>query len=281
MDKESTSQLLRKICAWAEAQHDIRALIVTGSQARGQADDLSDLDLEIVTRTPDRYVESDSWMSEISPVWVYLSLHNDQGVPTRLIIFGGGLEADFTVSAISAVEAMVETRRLSPLYDRGYRILVDKDQLAGKLPAASLKPALIKVPTQEEFAGVVQEFWFEVYHVAKCLKRDDLWPAKYRDWKLKELLLQVLEWREKSRHGWDYDTGHLGTRMKEWVDPWVWARLKEAFARFEAADSWPALHISMSVFRDLAQDAANRLGHRYSLEVDQQMSHYIGSLEAL
>jgi len=128
---------------------------------------------------------------------------------------------------------------------------------------------------------VVQEFWFEAYHVAKYLKRDDLWAAKYRDWRLKELLLQVLEWREKSRHGWDYDTGYLGTRMKEWVEPWVWARLKEAFGRCEAADSWQALHHTMSIFRDVAQDAANRLGQRYPLEVDQQISHCVESLEAL
>ncbi len=279
MGKEPVGQLTQRICAWAEARPDIRTMIVTGSYARGQPDDLSDLDLELFTRTPDWYTQSDGWMADIGTVWVVLPLHNDRGLPTRLVIFDGGLKVDFTICPATVLAAMVRERRLPPLYERGYRVLVDKDQVAGQLPAASFQSLTASPPTEEEFTNVVREFWFEIYHVAKYLKREDLWAVKYRDWKAKERLLTMLEWSERSLHGWDYQTEHLGIRMKEWVEPEVWTHLAGTFAHFDAADSWKALDVTMGLFRGLAQETAGRLGYRYSKHLDEGLSPYVVSLQ--
>jgi len=121
MDQGSAGELLKRICTWAERQLDIRALVLTGSHARGQADDLSDLDLEFFTRAPERYVQSDRWMADIGTVGVYLPLQNDRGLPTRLVIFDNGLKADFTICPVAALnprskkvleDALHECRRL-------------------------------------------------------------------------------------------------------------------------------------------------------------------------
>lgn len=278
MSEALAEQLLQKICNWAGTQHDVRVLILTGSYARGRADQLSDFDIEVFARDPEWYVRSDSWMSEIGPMLMYLPLHSDAGYPTRLTMFKDGLKVDFTICSVAVLADMVDSRKLPPLYNRGYRVLVDKDRLTSRLPTASLKPIVTGAPTEAELTNVVQEFWFEAYHVAKYLKRDDLWAAKFRDWGLKGLLLKMLEWHEKSLHGWDYDTEHLGIRMKEWGEPNIWARLKRIFARFDSRDSWRALRATMSVFREIAQDTASRLRYRYPGEVDQYLSGYVDSL---
>ncbi len=281
MREAPAEQLLQRICVWAESQQNIRAIVMMGSYARGRADELSDLDIEIFARDTKSYLTSGFWMSEIGPVIVYLSLHNDLGSPTRLVIFRDGLKVDFTISPASVLASIVDGRKLPPLYDHGYRVLVDKDQLAGRLPAASLRSPLTRVPTEQEFNDVAQEFWFEAYHVAKYLRRDDLWAVKFRDWNLKELLLKMLEWSEKSLHGWDYETGDHGIRIREWTDPSVLARLGGVFARFDAADSWRALQTTIDVFRDIAQDTAGRLRYHYPEEVDHQLSDYVASLASL
>jgi aminoglycoside 6-adenylyltransferase len=217
-------------------------------------------------------------MADIGAVWVYLPFQNERGLPTRLVIFDGGLKADFTICPVAALADGVRARGLAPLYERGYRVLVDKDGMAGHLPAASLKPAASAPPTEEAFTSIVREFWFEVYHVAKYLKREDLWAVKYRDWKTKELLLTMLEWYEKTLHGSDYQTEHLGIRMKEWVGPEMWARLMGAFGHFDAADSWRALDVTVELFRRVAQETASRLGYRYPQDVDERLSRYVESL---
>lgn len=278
MDERPAGQLAQRVCTWAEARPDIRALIVTGSYARGQPDDLSDLDLELFTRAPDLYVQSDLWMADIDTVWVALLLHNDRGLPTRLVIFDGGLKVDFTICPVSVLVDITQGHRLPPLYERGYGVLVDKDHVAAHLPAPSFRTLSTSRPTEGEFTNTVREFWFEVYHVAKYLTREDSWAAKYRDWKAKELLLTMLEWYERSLHGQDYPTEHLGIRMKEWVEPEVWAQLAGTFARFDTVDSWKALDVTVGLFRNLAQETAGRLGYRYSKDLDEVLSQYVESL---
>jgi len=280
MGRELADRLLQRICAWGEAQPDIRALVVTGSYARGTAAPLSDLDLEIFTHTPVRYLQSDSWMGEIGAVCVYLALNNDRGLPTRLIIFKDGSKADFTVCVVAVLASMAEARRLPPLYERGYQVLIDKDQVASRLPQASLALPVTQTPTEEEFGQIVHEFWFEVYHVANYLRRNDLWAAKVRDWGLKELLLKMLQWREKSLHGWGYDTGHKGTRIREWVEPSVYTRLHDVFAQFDVADSWRALQATIDIFRDIAHDTAGRLRYHYPQDIERCLKGYVASLGA-
>lgn len=273
--KEPADHLLQRIRAWGNAQSDIRALIVTGSYARGQADALSDLDLEIFTHTPDRYLQSSSWMTDIGPVCVYLALVNERDLPTRLIIFEDGSKVDFTICPVAVLDGMVETRRLPALYERGYHVFVDRDQVASRLPQASLTSPTTPAPTEEEFTQTIHEFWFEVYHVVNYLQRNDLWAAKAHDWRLKELLLRMLEWYEKSLHGWDYETEPSGIRVKDWVEPEIVARLMNAFAHLDAPDSWKALDVTVRLFRDLAQVTAARLGHPYPQDVDEHVSGHI------
>ena len=93
--------MLKRVCAWAKAQEELRVLILTGLYAQGSADELSDLDLEMFASAPATYTQSDRWMSEIGTVWCYLSLHNERGLPTRLVEFDGGVKADFTICPVS------------------------------------------------------------------------------------------------------------------------------------------------------------------------------------
>ncbi len=281
MGDPSREALLHRVSNWAETRPDIRALILTGSYAQDQADALSDLDLEVFTRDPRRYSDSDGWISEIGSVWVCIPEQDDVGYPARLVIFEGGLKADFSMFPVSALEERAAAMRLRPIYERGYRILVDKDHLAAKLQAPTGRPVKTAMPTEEDFVGLIREFWFEAYHVAKYLKRGDLWTAKSRDWGLKELLLRMIEWHEKTLHGWDYDTKHLGTRMKTWVEPHVWEKLNDAFAHFDATDSWRALDATQSLFRETAHKTAHYLRYRYPDDVDRNISNYIDTLKLI
>lgn len=258
---------------------DIRAAILTGSSVEeGRTDELSDLDIELFSTDSAAYVESDEWMSQIGKVWVYIPERTDDGYPTRLVIFQEGAKVDFTFYPVEVLVDRVHRQTLPAAYERGYRVLLDTDNLASQLPAPAGKWPASKPPTQEEFRALVNEFWFEAYHVAKYLSRKDLWAAKFRDWGLKELLLKMIEWHEKSLHGWDYDTRHLGVRMREWVEPQVWEKLRGVFSHFEAEDGWLALTVTVDLFRELTKRTAEKLGHHHPIEVDESVNRYIQSL---
>ena len=145
-------------------------------------------------------------------------------------------------------------------------------------PPAPGRPPPRQPPSPEELRTLVEEYWFEAYHVAKYLARDDLWPARFRDWNTKQLLLKAIEWHARSRRGWELDTWHLGIRHREWAEPWVSERLPEAFGRADAADAWRALDASSELFRAVASETAARLGYPYPADVDRAIAGYIAHL---
>jgi aminoglycoside 6-adenylyltransferase len=276
----NADDFLDNVVDWASSRPDIVSLIMTGSRARpdGPVDEHSDYDLEIFTNDPSRYTSSEGWMSEIGKVWVYLPEEMPGRCETRLILFEGGVKVDFAILPVSALEKVVKTQKLDELYERGYRPLVDKTGLASRLPPPSCLPPARRAPTEAAFQANIREFWFEASHVPKFLQRGDLWVVKFRDWTMKELLLQMLEWHAISTREGQY-IRHIGMGMKEWVRPDIWQRLDQVFGQFDATESWRALLASISLFRDVAAETASELGYTYPADVDQSISSYIRRFE--
>ena len=123
------SDLLGTILEWARSRPDIRAVVQTGSHVRpgGQPDRWSDLDLELFTTEPDAY-EATDWMAAIAPVWVCLPLSRDDDprYRRRLTVFEGAAKVDFAIAPVALLAEFVSRGRLSALYDRGYRVMLDR-----------------------------------------------------------------------------------------------------------------------------------------------------------
>ncbi len=278
----NAQDLLDDLIAWANDQPDIVALIITGSRAHrdDMVDEWSDYDLEIFTSDPTKYTSSAEWMREIRKVWVYLALTSSRGCPTRLVIFERGQKVDFSILPIAALEEMIGAPKLNDLYQRGYRVLLDKRGLASRLPAPSYSPPTRAQPTEAEFVAAIEEFWFEASHIPKYLEREDLWVVKFRDWTMKELLLKMLEWHAVATNGERHDVWHIGMRMKEWIRTDVWERVHQVFGRFDAFDSWQTLFATVSLFRDLAIETAEKLGYRYPYEADDAITGYLKKFDS-
>ena len=276
-----TDPFLAQIVAWADRQPDIRALVMTGSRARddGSVDDASDYDVEVFTSDRAKY-ETDEWMAEIGDVWVYLptTRDDDDRYMMRLVVFAGAVKVDFAFAPLELLAEAAAAPTLTPLYDRGYRVLLDKDGVAARLPEAALRPPAGRLPTEAEFRAAVEEFWFEASHIPKLLARNELWVVKMRDWTMKLLLLQMAEWHALSEDR-ARDVWHIGTRMEEWAAPGVWERLHEAFGGFAAAESRRALVTTVSLYRDLAVETAARLGYAYPSRADTAVTAYVESFD--
>jgi aminoglycoside 6-adenylyltransferase len=269
MRKES---LLQEILAWAEARPDIRVVVLTGSTARedDSADSGSDLDVELFTTTPEAY-ESATWMNAIRPVVVQLGFapENADGYLVRLTIFEGGDKVDFRVAPVRQMEQMVASETLDEVYERGYRVLFDRDGVTtGLRPPEPPAPTL---PTEQEYVATIEEFWFEAWHIPKYAARGDLWVVKYRDWTMKELLRRILEWDAVARSP-EADVWYIGTRMKDWVTSSQWERLQEVFAHFDAGDSIRAFQATCALFSEVAREVGARLGYVYPTAVERTVS---------
>jgi aminoglycoside 6-adenylyltransferase len=262
-DEDRHAEIIANLLRWAQGGENIRAIVQTGSSSRspGASDRFSDRDIELICRDPTPLLTDDAWVHAIAPVWVALSLENDPGdFETRLVFFEGARKVDFTIADRSRLDAMIDTGCLDPLYERGYRVLLDKDGLTSGLPAPTGRAPRAPLPTEAEFAATVTEFWFEAAHMPTYLTRDDLWVVKLRDGTMKAMLLRMLEWHALYTSGPEIDVWHIGTKMKRWVDPETWAELHGIFGHFDATDSVRALEATMRLFTRLTHEVADHAG---------------------
>lgn len=272
--------VLERILDWAENNENVRMIIQTGSHIRNDhtSDELSDYDIELFVDNIDDFSKSDSWINEIKEAWIILPLVNNVGDPTRLVIYEGGEKVDFTLNKIQDFDKLIVDQGNSDLFNRGYKVLLDKNNLSSKLKDAPFKNLASNKPTQIEFNALVEEFFFEIYHVAKYLKREDLWPVKFRDWTTKELMLRMIEWYEKSEKGWDFDTWYFGQKMKKWIDPDVYSQISGIFAHFDKQDGLEAMNNTINLFREVAKKTAKNLNYTYPQVVDDNILSYVNSI---
>jgi aminoglycoside 6-adenylyltransferase len=265
--------VFENILALATAGDQIRGVVMIGSRANNpQVDELADFDIQLYGTDHSALLKDDRWLSDIGAVWICIPLsyeENGYTVDTRLVIFEGGIKVDF---ALYPLELLGDVKAR---WDK-CEILVDKDGVVESTAIYSEKEQ--HPPSTEEFSFVVNNFWFEVYHVAKYLKRGDLWLVKFRDWATKEFLLPMLEWTAKSRHGWDYETRYMGKHMPEWLDAETWEALDEVFGRFDGEDSWRALLATTALFSRLGREVAEVIGIAYPESVERNVMGFVNEL---
>ncbi|WP_054309192.1 aminoglycoside 6-adenylyltransferase [Mesorhizobium sp. 1M-11] len=266
------TDVLNAVVAWATGHEGVEALIHTGSLVRtdNRADEFSDLDIEIIAARPDNLSSNDKWLTEIGELITVLRLDEDQDWPTRLAIFEGGVKVDFTIAGLRRVADMIRSG-LDPLYERGYRILLDKTGLTKDLPPPSHQFPAAPLPSSEKFRERVEEFWFEAFHVPKYLARGELFLVKQRDWTMKELLLEMIEWHAIATNSKPVDIWHIGTHLREWTDTETWRDLQETFGRFDADDQKRAFEETVKLYGRLGREVAARAGFHYPQQVEDKI----------
>jgi predicted nucleotidyltransferase len=136
MDESQISVFLSRVTHWAEGHSDILAVILVGSQARGDAKLVSDIDLVIICSDPNHYLKDADWVHEFGiPVRKKIE---DWGKVTSLRIgYEDLLEVEFGITNEEWAKEPLDagTKRV---IDGGYRILIDK---TGSLSGVLAQPA--------------------------------------------------------------------------------------------------------------------------------------------
>ena len=180
--------MLESILSWCKGEENVRFLALTGSRREEKAvHELSDYDVVLFVKDPKKYLQDSSWISSFGRPWVIVREKikvSKKTVHTRLVIFEKGLKVDWTIVPLDMLKIWMQNIPSS--------ILLDKDQLLSQGTVITDKKSL--KPSKKIFQNVIEEFWFEVYHVAVALKRQDFWSAHYRFGLIRDhFLLRMIE----------------------------------------------------------------------------------------
>ena len=260
-------ELSLQLTEYAEGEPRIRAVLLFGSRCRKDhpADVYSDYDFLLLTTDSGYFLHSDGWLERFGAVRISFLEPTLAGGMERRVCFDDARDADFLFLPADRVSEIVRDPEVGKLLSRGYKLPVDKIDLAEMLP--QLPVPREAVLSEAEFRNLVQTFAFHILWAAKKIRRGELWTAKQCiDGYMKQLLRQILECREKAGRGDAFDCWHDGRFLDEWLDGKFAARLPETFAGYEAEDLVRALSRTAELFSDAAKDAAEKRQFRYPAE---------------
>jgi len=281
-------RITQRFLTWAKAEPNVRVAAIIGSQARSDhpADQWSDLDILMFVSNVQPFVTDGGWVEEIGPAWLsFVERTPDGQAWERRVLFAGGLDVDFALNPAAWLSSVLSNGIPPDMADvmrRGYRVLLDKDGLLGKIGQMPLPNApRFQPPAETEFLNVVHDFWYHSLWTIRHLRRGEIWWAKSGcDGRLKALLHQMLEWHAHATNAAAVDTWMRGRFLEEWGDPRAVTQLRHVFAHYDAQDIARALLASMEIFRWLAQETADSWGYVCPAVAEQKTACIVQELVA-
>ena len=83
------------------------------------------------------------------------------------------------------------------------------------------------------------------------------------DNQLKQCLLTMVEWHSLAVNPELGDTWYGGRHIQDWADRRWLPPLRQAWSRFEVAEAWDALFITLGLFSEVASETGRLLGYKY------------------
>lgn len=276
------SEVLGRIIAWATEQPLVRAVLLESSRAVEHAplDRFSDYDVLLVVSDIRPFADDNDWQRSIAePLVRFGDAGELLGFTTysRLVLYQDHTKIDYAIWPVELLRHIVERQESVELLDWGFRVLLDKDGLAARLPAPTRTAHIPPKPNEQDYQSLVEEFWWESTYVAKNLWRNELLFARYNlDVVMKlELLLRLLEWRVEIDRDWAWKPGMLGRGLRHALPPDLWAALERTYVGPDIAENWEALFATTALFRRVAGEVAQALGYAYPEELDRGVSAYL------
>lgn len=280
---QSEEQFYPSLLSWAADCEDVRVVLQTSSRTNPHAfkDRFTDYDIELYVHNLEWFLH-DEWLASFGTPIAAAPLKpviHQQRV-TRLALFEDGTKVDFQIYHLDLLE---KVKQLPPEYDNGYEVLLDKDHLTTLFKPPSFQAYNVKPPTKEQYAELVNSFWWDTSYVAKSLWRDELFFAKYMlDSIIRIRFLQpMIEWHIGTHTEWKVNPNKYGRWFKRYVHPEVWKRLEQTYAGGSIDDNWKALFNMMDLFSDLAVEVGAYLSYSYDKEMENKLRAYCRDIHSL
>lgn len=280
---------LKQIIQWAEENPDIRAVLLTSSLVNPYApvDDLSDLDVELVFESRKAYETNNEWINIFGdPISM---IEEDDAVfdgkhAMKMVLYKDHVKVDFKLYQVSEFCKEVQQEILPEDWDVGYKVLVDKDGVTRDLKSPTYQSVMIHQPTEKKFQQLLNDFWWDTTYVAKCLKRGDIFYAKFMSENIlrTDYLVPLIEWHIASLHdGKNITTNKHGRLFKKYLSADVWNKVEATFSGSDIEENWNALFACADLVHELGSELGEKLHFTYPVQLEKDIRNYLAEVKEM
>ena len=269
-----------RLAELAARDGDILAVIAIGSTTRSDipADEFSDLDLIIVTDTPESWY-SGEYPARLGRVGISFIEPTLGGGRERRCIYDGGRDVDMIIFTPKQFEKALADGVAQWVMDRGYSFIYGAERYCGLTERHVKRVVHRPEMSEEEFVNLVNDFYFHNIWACKKLLRGELWSAKMCiDGYLKQRLLTIIEQYQLAETG--ADVWHDGRFLDSWADGSVTEALKRCFARYDLGECKSALDATHELFARLSVRVAEKRGFDYPAGAQAAAAEFLKAASA-
>lgn len=277
-------EMIDLIMNTAKEDERIRAVIMNGSRVNPHVkrDCFQDYDIMYVVKDIQSFTSNHNWIHRFGEIMIVQMPEEMSLVPPDgdgkfpyLMQFMDGNRIDLTLVPVDLIKKFVGQDSLS-------KLLLDKDNCIEEFPPASDKDYLIKKPTEKEFLGCCNEFWWCSTNVAKGLWREELSYAKgMLDGPVRDMFIVMLEWHIGMKTDFTVNAGKFGKHFEQYIEKDMWEQFKRTFSNAEYENIWESFFVMGNLFREVANEIANTYGYRYPQDDDDKVTNYLKHVKAL
>ncbi|MDR4951882.1 AadS family aminoglycoside 6-adenylyltransferase [Chryseobacterium sp. ES2] len=280
---------LEQIIQWAENNPDIRAVLLTSSLVNPYApvDDFSDLDVELVFENRTSYESGNEWIRLFGePISM---IEEDDGVfdgkhAMKMVLYKDHVKVDFKLYQAAEFIEEIKEENLPEDWDVGYKVLIDKDKLTKNLKPPTYQSIMIQKPTEKEFQQLMNDFWWDTTYVAKCLKRGDIFYAKFMSENIlrTDYFVPLIEWHIAGNHDWQNTTTNKHGRLfKKYLSQDLWNKVEKTFSGSNIEENWNALFAFADLVHELGTSLAEKLHFIYPAKLEDDIRNYLKEVQTM
>ncbi|KUO70576.1 MAG: aminoglycoside adenylyltransferase [Clostridia bacterium BRH_c25] len=281
----SEQEMYDLILSVAQANECVRAVYMNGSRANPniQKDIYQDYDIVYVVSETKSFLDNKGWISVFGEIAIVQEPDNNDfgwGINanfdrsyTWLMLFKDGVRIDLK---IQIKEAMLEEYTKDSLTIP----LLDKDNCLPQISTSNDRDYYVKKPTESQYKGCCNEFWWCLNNVGKGIVRDQL---PYAMWMynvvVRDMLVKMVEWYIGTNNGFSVSVGMSGKYFKKYLPKEIYNMYVKTYSNSDYNNFWAAIFIACKLFRTIAQPVAEHLGYTYNTTEDINMMEYLINLK--
>ena len=159
--------------------------------------------------------------------------------------------------------------------------LLDKD---GLLPMddclAESQTLFAELPSEADFLGACDEFWWVMKTLAEYALRTELPAAMYYlNVSVRGLLNRMLRWHLCLQSGGPVDMGILDSNLERLLEEELFQMYRATYPDADYGHIWEAFDAAAGLWRRVAGAVAERRGFRYPSDVEENMLEFIRNLK--
>lgn len=248
----------------ARRQDDIECAFYFGSRAHATsyADGWSDLDVALITTSPDTYTKDTYWLAPMGKPLVAFNeaVSLGHGMQTRVLFAEDFSDVDFGFFTPNDFKNLInDPRFFNGVLGRGIVPIVDKTGLLTNLPLEEQKLNYTLPPlTQESLAQHVDDILYHAVNAVKKLHKGEILTAKDTlDSSIKNTLMTMIRWHIISADP-SVDTWHRNRHFEKWVDESVMLYMPQLYAVYDRDDIYSKIIVNIDFLKYLVESICSR-----------------------